>query len=42
MKQGKGKEMNVDQNKWKKFPIMKINSLNKQIFQTFLKQIIMN
>ena len=35
MKQGKGKEMNTDQNKWKKFPIMEINGLNKQRFQTF-------
>ena len=42
MKQGNGKEMNADQNKWKKFPIMEINGLNKQRFQTFIKQIIMN
>ena len=35
MKQGNGKEMNADQNKWKKFPIMEINGLNKQRFQTF-------
>ena len=42
MKQGNGKEMNADQNKWKKFPILEINGLNKQTFQTFLKQITMN
>ena len=42
MKQVNGKEMNANQNKWKKFPIMEINSLNKQTFQTSLKQITMN
>ena len=34
--------MNADQNKWKKFPILEINGLNKQTFQTSLKQITMN
>ena len=36
MKQGNGKKMNADKNKWKKFQIVEIN------IQKFIKQIIMN